>query len=62
MRRIKIGDRVQAFLDSKIGFMDIPKVIDRVLSEHDSLPGDKAEDFLSADSWATERATELTGA
>ena len=52
---------VQAFLDSKIGFMDIPRVIERVLSEHDSLTGDKAEDFLAADNWATERTNELTG-
>lgn len=51
---------VQAFLDFKIGFTDIPKVIDRVLSEHDSLPGDKAEDFLEADRWATGRTVELT--
>ncbi|NQW22775.1 MAG: 1-deoxy-D-xylulose-5-phosphate reductoisomerase [SAR202 cluster bacterium] len=51
---------VQAFLDSKIGFMDIPKLINRVLSEHESLPGDKAEDFLEADRWATGRMTELT--
>ena len=52
---------VQAFLDSKIGFTDIHKIIDRVLTEHESLPGDKAEDFLEADRWATGRATELTG-
>ncbi|MCS5668718.1 MAG: 1-deoxy-D-xylulose-5-phosphate reductoisomerase [Dehalococcoidia bacterium] len=51
---------VQAFLDSKIGFTDIPKVIDRVLSEHESLPGDKAEDFLEADRWATGRTMEIT--
>ena len=51
---------VQAFLDRKIGFMDIPKVIEKVLSEHKSLPGEKAEHFLAADRWATERTTELT--
>ena len=51
---------VQAFLDSKIGFTDIPKVIDRVLNEHESLPGDKAEDFLEADRWATGRTMEIT--
>lgn len=50
---------VQAFLDTKIGFMGIPKVIERVLSEHKSLPGDKAEDFLEADRWAMGRTTEL---
>ena len=52
---------VQAFLDSKIGFTDISKVIDKVLTEHESLPGDNAEEFLEADRWATGRATELTG-
>jgi 1-deoxy-D-xylulose-5-phosphate reductoisomerase len=51
---------VQAFLERKIGFMDIPKVIEKVLSEHKSLPGEKAEDFLVSDRWATERTTELT--
>ena len=51
---------VQAFLDLKIGFTDIPKVIDRVLSEHVSLPGDTAEDILEADRWAMGRTAELT--
>ena len=51
---------VQAFLDLKIGFTDIPKVIDRVLSEHDSLSGDTAEDILEADRWAMGRTAELT--
>ena len=52
---------VQAFLDTKIGFTDIPKVIDKVLSEHESLPGDGAEDFLEADRWAAGRTVELIG-
>jgi 1-deoxy-D-xylulose-5-phosphate reductoisomerase len=51
---------VQAFLDSKIRFTEIAKVVDQVLTEHDSLPGDKVEDFLEADRWATGRAIELT--
>jgi len=51
---------VQAFLDLKIGFTDIPKVIDRVLSEHDSLPGETVEDILEADRWAMGRTAELT--
>ena len=50
---------VQAFLDSKIGFTEIPKVIDRVLSEHVSLPGETVEDFLEADRWATGRTAEI---
>ena len=52
---------VQAFLDAKIGFTDIPKVIDRVLGEHKSLVGDKVEDFLEADRWATNRTVEIIG-
>ena len=52
---------VQAFLDSKIGFTEIPRVIDRVLSEHESLPGDTAEEILEADRWAMGRAAELIG-
>ena len=52
---------VQAFLNSKIGFTDIPKIIDRVLGEHESLPGDKVEDFVEADRWAVDRAIEITG-
>ena len=52
---------VQAFLDSKIRFTEIPKVIERVLSEHESLPGDSVEDFLEADRWATGRTVELIG-
>jgi len=51
---------VQAFLDFKIGFTDIPKVIEKVLNEHESLPGNSAEDFLEADRWATGRTAELT--
>ena len=52
---------VQAFLNSKIGFTDIPKIIDRVLGEHESLPGDKVEDFVEADRWAVDRTIEITG-
>ena len=52
---------VQAFLDSKIGFTEIPKIIDRVLSEHESLPGDTAEEILEADRWAMGRTAELIG-
>ncbi|MDA0262964.1 MAG: 1-deoxy-D-xylulose-5-phosphate reductoisomerase [Chloroflexi bacterium] len=51
---------VQAFLDSKIGFTDIAKVIDRVLSEHDSMPGATVDEFIEADRWATGRTAELT--
>ena len=51
---------VGAFLDRKIGFTDIYRVVDQVLSEHQSLPGQNAEEILEADRWAVARAEELT--
>ena len=50
---------VHAFLDNKIGFTDIPKLVDRVLSEHESSPGMDAEELMEVDRWATRRAQEL---
>ena len=51
---------VQAFLDEKIRFTDIPKVVEQVLSEHDPLRGKEPEEVLHADEWATARTGELT--
>ena len=48
---------VNAFLDGKIGFTDIYRVIDRVLSEHRSSSGREVEEMLEADRWATQRAS-----
>ena len=50
---------VHAFLDHKIGFTDIPRLVDRVLSEHDGSSGMDAEELLEIDRWATERALEM---
>ena len=50
---------VHAFLNGKIPFTGIYKVIDKVLSEHESLDGLDAEDVLAADQWATDRAKEI---
>ena len=51
---------VGAFLQRKIGFTDIYRVVDQVLSEHEPLPGRDAEELLEADRWAMIRAGELT--
>ena len=40
---------VQAFLDGKIGFNDIPETIERILNAHVSR-GETLEDVLEADS------------
>lgn len=52
---------VQAFLDGKISYGGIRQLVEQTLSEHDSLPGETAEEILQADAWATARALELAG-
>ncbi len=51
---------VAAFLQGKIGFTDIYRVLDQVISEHEPLPGNDAAEFLEADRWAVGRAEALT--
>ena len=53
---------VEAFLQRRIGFTDIYRVVDRVLSDHEPLPGRNAEEVLEANRWALARAGELTQA
>mgnify|MGYP000044104784 CR=1 FL=1 len=52
---------VGAFLDGKIGFTDIHRVVDQVLSDHKMMPGTDAEELLEADRWAVKRAGEVAG-
>lgn len=47
---------VELFLDKKIRFIDIPKIIEGVLLRHQNIPNPSLEDILSADSWAREEA------
>ena len=49
-----------AFLQRKIGFTDIYRVVERVLSEHEPLPGGNPEEVLEANRWAMARAEEVT--
>jgi 1-deoxy-D-xylulose-5-phosphate reductoisomerase len=51
---------VNAFLDGKIGFTDIYSVVEEVLSQHRSLPGDTLEELMEADCWATRCAVSIT--
>jgi 1-deoxy-D-xylulose-5-phosphate reductoisomerase len=51
---------VGAFLQGKIGYTDIYRVVDQVISEHQSLPGQNSEEILEADRWAVARAKELS--
>ena len=49
---------VEMFLKEQIGFMDIYKVVERVLGEHSSGAQASLEDILLADQWARQRAQE----
>ncbi len=47
---------VQAFLDGKIGFMNIPNIIEDVMQEHQIFPVNSIEAAVEADSWAKSMA------
>jgi 1-deoxy-D-xylulose-5-phosphate reductoisomerase len=49
---------VDLFLKEKIGFMDIPRVVDDVLQKHDIVPRPSIDDILAADKWARQTALE----
>ena len=52
---------VRAFLDGKIAFTDIYRVVEQVLSEHRQGPAEEAAEVLEADRWAKARASEIAG-
>lgn len=52
---------VQAFLDEKIGFGEIPQVVRAVLDEHTVIDDPTLDDILKADRWAKSKAGEFVG-
>jgi len=50
---------VQAFLDEKIGFMDIPQLIRRTMDAHSQSEPATVQDVIAADRWARKRAAAL---
>jgi len=50
-------EAVGAFLDRRIGFTDIPAVIEKVLDDHDPLNAHDLDAVLEADAWARARAS-----
>ncbi len=50
---------VYAFLDNKIKFTDIPKIIGKVLGKHKVVKNPDLEETLSADAWARKEAKNL---
>ncbi|PLX83953.1 MAG: 1-deoxy-D-xylulose-5-phosphate reductoisomerase [Desulfuromonas sp.] len=51
---------VEAFLDQRIGFMDIADIIKRVLDVHQPRSADNLDHILEVDAWARRQATKLT--
>jgi len=49
---------VQLFLEKKIGFLDIPYLIDMTMEMHKPFPVDGVEAVMEADRWAREKAGE----
>ena len=50
---------VQAFLDKRIPFMGIPRLVDKVMEEHEIAPATELQAILAADTWARKRTEEL---
>lgn len=52
---------VEKFLQEKIGFLDIARIIDEVMRKHKNVACPKLQDILQADVWAREIANNLIG-
>jgi len=50
---------VDAFLAERIGFMDIPAVIEKVLAAHEAVDATALDVILEADRWAREKAVTI---
>ena len=50
---------VQAFLDKRIPFMGIPRLVEKVMQEHEIAPATELQAILAADTWARQRTEEI---
>jgi len=50
---------VDSFLEGKIGFLDIPRLIEKTMEAHQAYPVNDIERVMEADSWARDRAREF---
>ncbi|MDF2533428.1 MAG: 1-deoxy-D-xylulose 5-phosphate reductoisomerase, partial [Clostridia bacterium] len=50
---------VELFLNSKIKFMDIPRLITSVLEKHEAINNPTLEEIIEIDQWARNVANEL---
>ncbi|OGO07537.1 MAG: 1-deoxy-D-xylulose-5-phosphate reductoisomerase [Chloroflexi bacterium RBG_13_57_8] len=52
---------VGLFLEGRVKFTDIPRLISGVLAQHKNKPHPSLDDILKADRWAREKALEMAG-
>jgi 1-deoxy-D-xylulose-5-phosphate reductoisomerase len=50
---------VDLFLQGRIRFVDIARVVEEALDRHQSVPHPTLEQILAADAWARESVTEI---
>jgi len=50
---------VNAFLEGKIGFLEIPQLIEKTMEKHETFPLNSIEHAIEADKWAKSRAKEI---
>jgi 1-deoxy-D-xylulose-5-phosphate reductoisomerase len=52
---------VAAFLENRIGFGDIPQVIESVMQQHQARPVEGLDQVLRVDGWARQRTQQIMG-
>lgn len=50
---------VELFLRELIGFTEIPRILEKVMGEHQAIADPSLEDLLATDDWARGRAREI---
>jgi 1-deoxy-D-xylulose-5-phosphate reductoisomerase len=50
---------VSAFMEKKIGFIDLPKIVETVLGLHNSINNPSLDDILQADLWARRETSKI---
>jgi 1-deoxy-D-xylulose-5-phosphate reductoisomerase len=51
-----------AFLDERIGFLDIPRLTGEVMNRHKTHPVDRIEQVMNADRWSRQTARNILDA
>ena len=50
---------VDAFLEGKISFLEIPQLIEKTMEKHETFPLNSIGHAIEADQWAKSKATEI---